>query len=186
MDEKQLRRELRTQYNTPQRAGEWTQDWDAYREIDPEKTGAFNLAALEALELRAKFHNVGPACACRFIRESMGWYEGSGPVRRGARSTNPPRSWVRFVAFSSKAPPREALARRLERLHWLAGMDPPTWEQVRTKEDCVLAIEGFRALRCETKMANGANFNPTDWGVRTPWPTCTSCPEDGTHCYANE
>lgn len=186
MDTKQLRRELRTQYNTPQRAGEWTQDWDDYQEIDASKTGAFNLAALEALELRAKFHNVGPACICRFIRETMGWHEGAGPVRRGARSTNKPRSWVRFVSFSSDGPPREAIGRRLERLHWLAGMDPPVWDQVRTKEDCVLAVESFRALRCVHTMANGANFNPADWGTRTPWPVCLSCSELGRHCYTDE
>lgn len=89
------------------------------------------------------------------------------------------------MAFSSNSPPREAIARRLERLHWLAGMDPPTWEQVRTKEDCVRAIEAFRTLRCVTKMSTGANFNPTDWGVISPWPQCHACNAEGVHCYSD-
>ena len=186
MNERRLRQELRAKYNSPQREREWTQDWDEYDVIVADRAVAMSDEAFEHLSIRAQYHNVGPVCVCEFIHETMSWWK---PVKAGraySKGANKSRSWIRYHAFSSNGPPREAVARRLERLHWLAGLEPPSWEQIRTKEDAVRSIEAFRSLRCDTKMHNGANFNPTCWGSNTPWPICNACSERGEHCYSKK
>lgn len=173
---KALRRELRAEHRVLVQGGKWTEDWDAYQEL-PFWHSDGRALTRDTHAVRRNHHNVFDECVCTFVRTTLGWYEGSRPSRIGGRISSPGRSWIRYYANSGDLcarPTRVALARTLERLYWLAEMDPPTWDRVRNRETCLAAIEEFKACRREFRMANGALFLPSDWRWNQR-PECHQC-----------
>ena len=208
----QLRKDVAKLYTERHKAGEWTENWDTYRPMDRwlhdrdrsdprlirTKCGNLMHAMNWAEREVARFHDVGTSCVESWLQGQLGWYKGSKSRHwSGKGQAYPARSMIRYWAFSGdygSRPNRVNLARRVERLHWLAGLEPPEWEMLRNKEACVKRIERFRNSHGEDfKMANGARFIPSLWG-NTPAtrdlrhyrerPPCHACAVvgSGVHC----
>jgi hypothetical protein len=170
-DRLELEAELRKHYTDLHKAGQWTEDWDAYTEI--------GMRGDLRDYTRSTYHDVFQQCVPAFLRAHLGWYAGSKNGRYKARP------WIRYWAFSgdwSSRPNRVVLARSLERLHWLAQLDPPTWAQVRNREECVRQIEGIKARQGRYTTTSGGGFWPDAWGHGSPAPDCPQCARAGRRC----
>jgi hypothetical protein len=181
-----LEKVIAARYRDAHKAGQWTEDdWGEYRDRYLGRNSPVHVMNWrQRMEVRRAY--TGPSCVAHFLRMALGTYQGSKTRKWDGSQRYPSRSNIRYMAFSGDwcaRPKRAALGRWLERLHWLADLGPPTWEQVRSREKCVKSIEVFRSNAGHYTMANGCSFQDALWtsgsvaraGGYTRVPLCVPC-----------
>ncbi len=111
--------------------GEWSEDWRHYDRRDH----------TSILQDSDQFTEAGFSNPYNFAEHVLGWYSPTGSSRGQPQVMRLLKEW--------NGPNRVSMARRLERLHWLWGWDPPKPEQVASKAEAARQILALRDRRWE-------------------------------------